>query len=74
LALRPPNRSAETEIGRSTVIRPTDLANGDPILEVLNYPDNQEEWDMANADLIGLQEANGVRFREDAQLFGVVAP
>jgi hypothetical protein len=47
---------------------------GDPTLEVLDYPDNEADWDMANADLIGLQEANGVVFRENAQLYGVVAP
>ena len=49
-------------------------AFGDPILEVLNYYEGGSEWDMQYADLIGLQEANGVLFREGAQIFGVVAP
>ena len=47
---------------------------GGPILEVLNYPDSPDTWDMANAEVTGLQEANGVRYFENNQLFGVVAP
>ena len=29
---------------------------------------------MENAELLGLQEANGVIFNDNAQLYGVVAP
>ena len=47
---------------------------GGPILAVENYPDNTAEWDMATGELIGLQEANGILFREGAQVFGVVTP
>lgn len=45
----------------------------DPILEVAHYTETEGEWDMANAELLGLQEANGVVYRE-VQLYGVVAP
>lgn len=45
---------------------------GGPMLEVIGYPENTADWDMANADVTGLQEANGVLFFEDAQLYGVV--
>ena len=47
---------------------------GGPILEVVNYPDSPADWDMENAELLGLQEANGVIFTDNAQLYGVVAP
>ena len=47
---------------------------GRPILEVENYPDNPPDWDMDNAEQLGLQEAYGVIFSENAQLFGVVYP
>ena len=42
-------------------------------LEVVDYPTGGAEWDIAHADDTGLQEANGVLFFEDHQLFGVVA-
>jgi hypothetical protein len=45
----------------------------DPILEVAHYTETEGEWDMVNAELLGLQEANGVVYRE-VQLYGVVAP
>ena len=33
--------------------------------------DNTEDnWDMANAELLGLQEANGIVFKQDAQVLG----
>ena len=41
-------------------------------LEVVDYPTGGAEWDIANADATGLQEANGILFFEDHQLFGVV--
>lgn len=47
---------------------------GGPVLEVVNYPDSPADWDMENAELLGLQEANGVIFNDNAQLYGVVAP
>ena len=43
-------------------------------LAVVDYPDIPELWDMANADLTGLQEADGIRFHEAHQVYGIVAP
>lgn len=41
-------------------------------LAVLDYPFSEAEWDLANAELTGLQEANGILFFEDEQVFGVI--
>jgi hypothetical protein len=41
-----------------------------PMLEVLNTPNDGESWDMANAELVGLEEANGIVFRQGAQVLG----
>jgi hypothetical protein len=41
-----------------------------PMLKVLNTQNDGPSWDMANADDLGLQEANGIVFREDAQVLG----
>ena len=41
-----------------------------PMLEVLNTPNDGESWDMANAELLGLQEANGIVFNPDMQVLG----
>ena len=43
-----------------------------PMLEVLNMDNDGESWDMANAELLGLQEANGIVFVEDAQVLGTL--
>ena len=41
-----------------------------PLLEVLNTPNDGESWDMANAELLGLQEANGIIFNPESQVLG----
>ena len=41
-----------------------------PMLEVLNTPNDGESWDMANAELLGLEEANGIVFNQAAQVLG----
>ena len=41
-----------------------------PMLEVLNMDNTEDSWDMANAELLGLQEANGIVFKQDAQVLG----
>jgi hypothetical protein len=41
-----------------------------PMLEVLNTENDGPGWDMANADLLGLEEANGIVFKQDAQVLG----
>ena len=56
-----------------SVTDPATPTFGDPILEVAHYTESEGEWDMANAELLGLQEANGVVYRE-VQMYGVVEP
>jgi hypothetical protein len=41
-----------------------------PMLEVLNMDNDGPSWDMAYAEDIGLQEANGIAFRQNAQVLG----
>lgn len=41
-----------------------------PMLEVLNTPNDGDSWDMANAELLGLEEANGIVFHQGAQVLG----
>ena len=43
-----------------------------PMLEVLNAPNDGPSWDMANAELMGLEEANGIVFNQDVQILGYV--
>ena len=43
---------------------------GGPMLEVLNMDNDGPSWDMAYAEDIGLQEANGILFRQNAQVLG----
>ena len=40
---------------------------------VANYPTDGPTWDMADADLTGLQEVNGIRFYEDTKLYGTIS-
>jgi len=41
-----------------------------PMLKVLNMPNDGPSWDMAYADLNSLEEANGIVFRQNAQVLG----
>jgi hypothetical protein len=41
-----------------------------PMLEVLNIENDGPSWDMANAELLGLEEANGIVFRQQSQILG----
>ena len=43
-----------------------------PMLEVLEYGSDGPMWDMANAEMLGLEEANGVVFKQDAQILGIL--
>ena len=45
---------------------------GDLRLTVENYPTDGPTWDLASAEITGLQEANGVRFYEDAKFYAVI--
>ena len=40
------------------------------MLEVLNMDNTGDSWDMANAELLGLEEANGIVFNQNAQILG----
>jgi hypothetical protein len=41
-----------------------------PMLKVIGYANDDEGWDMANAELLGLEEANGIVFRQNSQILG----
>ncbi len=43
-----------------------------PMLKVLNTPNDGPSWDMANAELIGLEEANGIVFKQGSQVLGTL--
>jgi hypothetical protein len=43
---------------------------GGPMLEVLNMDNDGPSWDMAYAEQNSVKEANGIRFREGAQVLG----
>lgn len=47
---------------------------GDVRVQVANYPTDGPTWDMASADVTGLQEVNGIRFYEDTKLYGTITP
>lgn len=40
---------------------------------VENYPTDGPTWDMAEAAITGLQEANGILFFEDTKLYGTIS-
>ena len=41
-----------------------------PMLLVLNMDNTGASWDMANAELIGIEEANGIVFNRNSQILG----
>ena len=43
-------------------------------VQVANYPTDGPTWDMADAEVTGLQEVNGIRFYEDTKLYGTITP
>ena len=43
-------------------------------VRVANYPTDGPTWDMADADIKGLQEVNGIRFFDDTKLYGTITP
>ena len=42
------------------------------MLEVLGMDSTGDSWDMANAELLGLEEANGIVFNPNSQVLGFV--
>jgi hypothetical protein len=45
---------------------------GDLRLRVDNYPTDGPTWDLADAEITGLQEANGIRFYEDSRFYALI--
>jgi hypothetical protein len=43
-----------------------------PMLEVLDYPNDGSMWDMENAEMLGLQEANGIVFQPESSILGTL--
>lgn len=43
-----------------------------PMLEVLEYGSDGPMWDMENAEMLGLEEANGIVFKQDSQILGIL--
>ena len=49
-----------------------DWAFDAPMLEVIGIASDAPDFDMANAEILGLQEANGIVFKTDAQILGTL--
>ena len=43
-----------------------------PMLEVLGYPNDGEMWDLANAEMLNLEVANGIVFTQDTDILGTL--
>jgi hypothetical protein len=56
------------------IVDPSVPTFSDVRVRVANYPTDGPTWDMASAELTGLQEVNGIRFYEETQLYGTVTP
>ncbi|HSK93486.1 MAG TPA: hypothetical protein VLA76_05455, partial [Candidatus Angelobacter sp.] len=64
-------RDIDGRIFLATAVSDTGAPTFDgPMLEVLDYPNEGTMWDMANAELLGLEEANGIVFKQDSQILG----
>jgi hypothetical protein len=64
-------RDSDGTVYLATSVSDTDAPTFEgPMLEVLNTPNDGPSWDMENAELLGLQEANGIVFLEGAQILG----
>jgi hypothetical protein len=64
-------RDTDGTVYLATSVSDTDAPSFDgPMLEVLNTPNDGPSWDMENAELLGLQDANGIIFLEGAQILG----
>ena len=66
-------RDTDGRIFLATTVADEDAPTFDgPTLEVIGFPADGESWDMANADLLGLEEANGIVFKRDSQVLGII--
>jgi hypothetical protein len=66
-------RDTDGSIYLATSVSDTSAPNFDgPMLQVLEMDADGPSWDMANAEMLGLEEANGIVFKQDAQVLGFV--
>jgi hypothetical protein len=66
-------RDTDGSIYLATSVSDTSAPTFDgPILQVLEMDADGPSWDMANAEMLGLEEANGIVFKQDAQVLGFV--
>jgi hypothetical protein len=42
-------------------------------VRLANYPTDGPTWDIANAELTGIQEANGIPFYADTRIYGTIS-
>ena len=64
-------RDADGRIYLATSVSDASVPTFDrPMLEVLGMDNTGESWDMANAELLGLEEADGIVFNRNAQVLG----
>jgi hypothetical protein len=66
-------RDTDGSIYLATSVSDTSAPTFDgPMLQVLEMDADGPSWDMANAEMLGLEEANGIVFKQDAQVLGFV--
>lgn len=66
-------RDADGRIYLATAVSDTATPTFErPMLEVLGFPNEGEMWDMENAEMLGLEEANGIVFQQDSQVLGTI--
>ena len=66
-------RDLDGSIYLATAISDTDAPTFDgPMLRVVGMDNTGESWDMANAELLGLEEANGIVFHPEHQVLGFI--
>lgn len=64
-------RDTDGTIYLATAVSDTSAPTFDgPMLKVLNIDNDGPAWDMAYADVNSLEEANGIVFRQNAQVLG----
>jgi hypothetical protein len=67
-------RDTDGAIYLATSVSDADAPTFDgPMLLVLGMDNEGPSWDMANAEIINLTEANGIVFKDDAQVLGFLA-
>ena len=66
-------RDLDGQIYLATAVTDTETPTFDgPMLRVAGMDNTGESWDMANAELLGLQEANGIVFHPEHTILGFI--